>query len=326
MQLKFMFFEKINPLTLPLEWFHRIITFMDILVRPLRLESGLVLQALDTAPTLPSLRRLQEALQELFAVEWGEVNQIAEVIRRDPTLVARLFKWVNSPLFALDHPIASIEEAVLFLGLRQVKQLMFSTPILEDLQQCLGASENWKCLWRFALGSAIVTREALLLAGKDYLDETDYLLGLLHPIGHILIATLWPSHFEAIFQARSQSNTPLAEIERDALGMDHAQIGSYYLARHALGKEVVEGVQFHLNPILAPNYPQAAAAVELAHWVLQQAPGCDFEQNPPIDPELWPTQPSWDLLFKGAQRPANQLVADLCQSVRHWVDGFDFAS
>ena len=47
-------------------------------------------------------------------------SQIAEIIRRDPSLTARLLRMVNSVYYGLSSSVSNIEEAIFFLGIRQV--------------------------------------------------------------------------------------------------------------------------------------------------------------------------------------------------------------
>jgi HD-like signal output (HDOD) protein len=70
---------------------------------------------------LPSLRSIDSALRELLNADQRYTNQIAEVIRRDPSLTSRLLRLVNSVYYGLSSPVNSIEEAVFYLGVRQIR-------------------------------------------------------------------------------------------------------------------------------------------------------------------------------------------------------------
>lgn len=299
---------------------------MNIALLPRPLSESQLMARLDSAPRLPSLRRLNEALKELLEVEWGVTSQIAEVIRRDPTLVTRLLRWVNSSLFALESPLHSIEEAILFLGLRQIKQLVVATPVLEDIHHVAAhvPQEVLQKLWKHALGSAVLTREILLLAGKVYPDESDYLLGLLHPMGHILMASLWPEHFEAIWQMKTQSEEPLTVIEKNILGWDHAELGAYYLAQHHLKEEIVEGIRFHPHPEAAQAFAVEASAVALAHALLAGIELLDVEGA--AAPEDWFGLPAWKILFGENHPQALEILQSLRESPRQWIDFWHFNS
>src|SRR6185312_13520734 len=90
---------------------------------------------LALCPSLPSLGSINKALQGLLHAEQRFSAQISEIVRRDPSLTSRLLRLVNSVYYGLSTPVNSIEEAVFYLGVRQIRQLTMVTPIIEDFQR-----------------------------------------------------------------------------------------------------------------------------------------------------------------------------------------------
>src|SRR6185436_1560095 len=82
-----------------------------------------IIAKVKQCPRLPSLRSIETALKELLNADNRFTTQISEVIRRDPSLTARLLRLVNSVYYGLTTPVNSIEEAVFYLGVRQIRQL-----------------------------------------------------------------------------------------------------------------------------------------------------------------------------------------------------------
>ena len=120
------------------------------------------------------------------------VGQIAEVIRLDPSLTTRVLDLVNSIFFGSSdkQKISGVEEASIFLGLNRIKELLAATPIIEDIVD-LGKNVElfpWENFWKHSIGTAIFTREILSIAKVDYEDETDYVAGLLHNLGKLILA------------------------------------------------------------------------------------------------------------------------------------------
>jgi HD-like signal output (HDOD) protein len=112
---------------------------------------------LALCPSLPSLGSINKALQGLLLAEQRFSAQISEIIRRDPSLTSRLLRLVNSVYYGLTTPVNSIEEAVFYLGVRQIRQLTMVTPIIEDFQrltkQC---AFPWREFWQHSIGTAIL--------------------------------------------------------------------------------------------------------------------------------------------------------------------------
>jgi hypothetical protein len=154
---------------------------------------------LNGAPCLPSLGSIESALKDLLSADQRYTTQIAEIIRRDPSLTSRLLHLVNSVYYGLANPIKNIEEAVFFLGVRQIRQLAMVTPIIEDFQK-LTQDRNfaWRQFWRHCIGTALMTRELVDLV-KSPEGESDYVSGLIHDVGKIVMSSVFPEHFKAIY-------------------------------------------------------------------------------------------------------------------------------
>ena len=216
-----------------------------------------IAQKIEGAPRLASLRSIGTALSELVYAENSFTSQIAEVIRRDPSLTSRLLKLVNSVFFGLSQRVNNIEEAIFYLGLRQIRELALATPIIEDFERLHGntfKNAPWQKLWRHSIGCGIITREVLSVAGETFEDDTDYIIGLIHNVGKIVAASTFPTAFGKIMDSNATTAADICAIERDLIGWDHARIGAYYLERHHLGPEIVEPVRWHNEPENAGQY------------------------------------------------------------------------
>lgn len=220
-------------------------------------------------PSLPSLSSINKALQGLLSAEQRYSTQISEIIRRDPSLTARLLRLVNSVYYGLSTPVNSIQEAVFYLGVRQIRQLTMVTPIIEDFQrltrQCIFP---WREFWQHSIGTAILTREVINTV-QSPTDESDYIAGLVHDVGKIVMAWSFPDHFAEIHNIAKQGECDLIEIERCILGMDHAELGALYLERHKLPELMVNAARFHHQPEKSEEHTQIIAAVQIADLLLR---------------------------------------------------------
>jgi len=220
-------------------------------------------------PALPSLSSINKALQGLLLTEQRYTAQIAEIIRRDPSLTSRLLRLVNSVYYGLSTPVNSIEEAVFYLGVRQIRQLAMVTPLIEDFQrltrQC---AFPWRDFWQHCIGTAILTRE-VTTAVQFASDESDYVAGLVHDVGKIVMAWTFPDHFTEIHRQAGQAARDLTEIETEVLGVDHAELGALYLERHRLPELMIMVARFHHHPEKAPNYAPIVASVQIADLLLR---------------------------------------------------------
>ncbi|HEY4246640.1 MAG TPA: HDOD domain-containing protein [Lacunisphaera sp.] len=268
---------------------------------------------LEACPKLASLQTINRALRELMNSEQSLNSQIAEVIRRDPSLCARLLRMVNSVYFGNSNRISNIEEAVFFLGLRQIRELSTATPVIEEMQTLHPTKAGqtplpWTELWRHSIGTAAMTREILISTGITVDDDTDYLAGLLHNVGKVVIAYAFPDELRQIMAASLRDPGEVCQKERELIGWDHAKIGAYYLGRHQLSDEITFAVLYHNEPNVAPRHGMFAAAVQVADYVVRHAGITGgFETIKPIAADAWVSLDGWKILY-GADSNATSIA------------------
>lgn len=283
-----------------------------------RLDSERIERHLRACPRLPSLSSINTALRELVNADERYTSQISEVIRRDPSLTARLLRLVNSVYYGITTPVNSIEEAVFYLGVRQIRQLAMVTPVIEEFQRIAGKTPfPWRDFWQHCIATALVTSEVVNLAAPGA-EEADYVAGLVHDVGKIAMAAAFPHHFAEIQRQCAQTGASLLQTESEVLGVDHAELGAQYLRNHNLPPVLVETAQHHHQPHRAPRHRRIVAAVQVADLLTRTAElGISGNPVPPA-PDEWSKCSGWRILF--ANLPENEQAiarANLRRCVEH---------
>ena len=278
---------------------------------PTALRDEEIVKRINACPKLASLQSINRALGDLVRSEGSLNSQIAEVIRRDPSLSARLLRMVNSVYFGLSTRVNNIEEAVFFLGLRQIRELSLATPVIEELeqlQQSTSPTLPWKDLWTHSISTAILTREILASTPLQIDDDTDYLVGLLHNIGKVVMAYAFPDELRILIATPLATAADCCRLEREIIGWDHGRIGAHYLVRHQLSEEIVTAVNYHNDPDRAPRHRLFAAAVQVAdHLVRHAGVSGGFEHIGPVEADSWLELDGWKILY-GADGPESMLA------------------
>lgn len=278
----------------------------------------IIRKRINACPKLASLGRINQALRALVNSEGSVSTQIAEIIRQDPSLTARLLRMVNSVYYGLSNSVSNIEEAIFFLGLRQIRELAMATPVIEEMTSSFKSSDGgaplpWKDLWAHSIGTAILTREILGSLPITIDDDTDYLVGLLHNIGKVVMAHAFPEELRELIGAKYDSAAEVCRREAELVGWDHAQIGALYLERHKMSDEIVIAVQYHNTPSLAPRHQLFAAAVQVADCLVRHA-GVHggFEQVTPVERDAWTKLEGWNILYgaEGAETKIARAAID----------------
>ena len=256
---------------------------------------------------LPSLSSIDSALKELLGADQRYTSQIAEIIRRDPSLTSRLLRMVNSVYYGISRPIKNIEEAVFYLGVRQIRQLAMVTPIIEDFQKLAGNYRfPWREFWQHCIGTALLTREVIDIVQSPN-EETDYVAGLIHDVGKIVMASAFPEHFAEICRRRDEGGIDLLDLERQVLGMDHAELGAVYLKKQLLPEVFVEIAQFHHCPAQARHHQRIVAAVQVADLLVRFGKIGDSGNHAEVADESWGDSQGWQILF-AHQSPGERAI------------------
>lgn len=272
-----------------------------------RYPEDIIRKRINDCPKLASLGRINQALRELVNSDSSMSSQIAEIIRRDPSLTARLLRMVNSVYYGLSNSVSNIEEAIFFLGLRQIRELAMATPVIEEMGAFQSGSGRtplpWKDLWAHSIGTAMVTREIMRALPVTIDDDTDYLVGLLHNVGKVVMAHAFPEELEEICAMEFQTPAEVCQREAELIGWDHARIGAVYLERHKMSDEIVLAVQHHNAPATAPRHQIFAAAVQVADSLVRHAGVLGgFEKIQPVARDTWMDLDGWGILY-GADGP-----------------------
>jgi putative nucleotidyltransferase with HDIG domain len=261
-----------------------------------KLDLTRVYARLSGCACLPSLSTIDSALRELLGADERYTSQIAEIIRRDPSLTTRLLRLVNAVHYGTAKPAKNIDEVVFYLGVRQIRQLAMVTQIIEDFQKLAeGHRFPWRQFWRHSIATALMTREiADLLQSKD--DEIDYVGGLIHDVGKIVMALAFPDHFDEIYQRRAEEGADMMHLEREVLGVDHADLGAMYLRKQGLADAYVEIVQFHHAPQLARYHASVTAAVHISDLLVRHHKIGDSGNHTEVPLDSWLESPGWKIL------------------------------
>ncbi len=202
--------------------------------------------------TLPSPPALAVRLLEL--VKKDDYHKLAEIIRLDPALSARVLALANSPLYRAGHEeITSIETAIALLGTELIKNIALSFIIARDLKP-RGFREmafDFERFWKRAVSHAVAAR---LLAQKSG-EKEDHLFtsALLMDIGVIVFYLVLGEEYLRVFDEKEVTEKPIYEIEEEFFGFSHPEVGAYLFEEWKLPEHVVGDIRFHHHWYRAPQ-------------------------------------------------------------------------
>lgn len=285
------------------------ITLTPVYVPGVALPREQIVARVQGVARLPSLRSIDNALRDLLNADQRYTTQISEVIRRDPSLTSRLLRLVNSVYFSLTTPVNNIEEAVFYLGVKQIRQLAMVTPIIEDFEKLAGNTPfTWRKFWQHCIATAILTREVTNLTGEPG-DESDYLAGLIHDVGKIVMASSFREQFAQIDRTLKREGGDRLALERQVLGIDHCELGAIYLEHNNLPPVMVETARHHHNPRRAENFRNIVAAVQISDLLVRHAKIGDSGNPEEVGEDAWLEADGWSVLFPAGRGETERSIA-----------------
>jgi len=202
-----------------------------------------MLKKMKTMKTLPNVA---VQLTRMIHDDTSSLQEFEEVIRLDPTLVLRLLKLVNSPYYALASKVESIAEAVAFVGMDNLRNLIV-LDIFKHIIQLKSDGEDGFSRVRLWHHSAAVGVTSQMICERIFATkgENAFLGGLIHDIGLIIADQVAPEPFERAYQACMAGDDHITVYEARTMGCDHAQIGEAIARDWNLPREIREGVAQH---------------------------------------------------------------------------------
>ena len=274
----------------------------------------LLIERINQCPKLASLRSINDTLRSLLESEDSFLAQIAEVIRLDPSLTTRVLDLVNSIFFGSkdNKRISGVEEASIFLGLNRIRELLFATPVIEEILE-LGKnapSFPWEEFWKHSIGTAILTRELLSVLDISYEEEADYVAGLLHNLGILILAITFPELFKKIYLKKYDSTDEIIDEENAKIGWGHAKIGAYYLWNHHISDEIVDAIHWHDQPKQSKESPKLAAAIQVSQEIVSELGFTGLNKCKKPESGSYQKLEGWEMLTEGHDDP-DELITSI---------------
>jgi len=192
-------------------------------------------------------------------------DKIAVLILRHPSLTSKVLRIINSSYYGLRSEVRSIQHAVAYLGISQVRNLVVSSALVEAFRFEHGVVGP-RTIWEQSLGCAIgAKRLGDALEGMD--GDGAYLGGLLHDVGRILLVSKRPEDRAKVIGTCERGVCLMREAEESRFGVNHADAG--YMRGRSWGftESVMSIIRHHHNPRAAGELAPLVAVVGFANAI-----------------------------------------------------------
>jgi HD-like signal output (HDOD) protein len=221
-----------------------------------------VMRTLRSMPPLPNVA--QRVLQIVRDPEYS-IDNLVQVVRTDPSLTTRILKLCNSPLYGLGQEICSVSDAVAYLGTRNLVKLVLVSCTAAYFRGVKSSSfGNANELWRHTIACATACQSLAERCGYEQ-PATAFTAGIVHNVGKIALSQVVDEALLArSVQAAEGEHASYVEVERKALGLDHANAGGIVTETWNLPVDLRRAVRNHHDVTHIRNDGDLTALLHIA--------------------------------------------------------------
>lgn len=217
-------------------------------------------QLLDEVITLPSLPTTVARVAELVNDPEMSIAEVGKAISLDPSIAMKTLRLVNSAYYGVREKIDSVEQAVILLGMKVMKNLVVTATVFETFN----AGGERFMRHSVACGNAIrIITEETVEGGQEHGDDA-FVQGLLHDVGKVILEEHMHDQYEKIGAIARGEGISWHKAERQVIGVDHAELGARLAKKWRLSDNLVNAIAGHHDLSVCPDGPSAVAAANLA--------------------------------------------------------------
>lgn len=215
--------------------------------------------AVDDLPTIPIVAT--KVLQLLDDPDVS-VEEIADLMLSDQVMTARVMKLINSPVYKPTQEITSLKRALVYLGLRHVRELALTTSVINAFDGTSGALEL-NAFWEHSFGVGMVSKIIAQKIGYQDLEKA-YIAGIIHDLGEVFLSNFLREPFMDVLEYIKVHPVKLVDAEAELLGTTHCEIGLCMARKWNFPDAYCDVIAYHHNPGEATVDPILCAIVNLA--------------------------------------------------------------
>ncbi|MGL4474554.1 MAG: HDOD domain-containing protein [Shewanella sp.] len=223
------------------------------------MDAALLLSKVDELPRLP------KAISELLDVvndSQATIKGISSKLAQEPIVSAKVLRMANSAYFGNSREVASLDEAVVRLGMQKLRTLVIASALVGAVPKSnhVDLSEFWGNTFEVACFCQVVAKVA-----KSQPEEA-FTCAILHNIGDLLIATMMADSAVEI-KALIDAGGGLEASQVAVLGYAAADIGALMADNWKFPVSLVDGIRFQNHPDETSPYCELAGLLYFAKKV-----------------------------------------------------------
>jgi HD-like signal output (HDOD) protein len=210
-----------------------------------------------------SLPDIYFQIREMISDPRFSMEDMGQVISKDPALSLRLLKVVNSSFYGFGARVDTVSRAISIVGINDLQDMILATAVVDSFSNIPSDLVDMTAFWLRSISCGVIAR---LLAKKSAIlhNERLFLTGLLHDIGSLVLYAKLPTKSLEVLLTAANNRYLVADLEQEIIGFTHADVGSELIKTWGLPDSLAEAIRCYLNPTMALIYKLDAHLLFLA--------------------------------------------------------------
>jgi len=197
------------------------------------------------------------------------LKSVMELVANDPGLSAQVLIAASKLEGHEANDAADPQVAVGLLGVVKLNALAKSMLVVPERLMRV-PPVTWTNFWMFLVAVGKMGQFICDYLEFAYLRSNAYTAGMLHDLGKLVLARLYPFGFEAVVRHAEARKVPLHVAERKYLRCDTRQIAIWFAERSGLPRVYCDVIRWVETPELATENIDLVAIISLARHVCQR--------------------------------------------------------
>jgi HD-like signal output (HDOD) protein len=239
-----------------------------------------------------------------------DVNQqaVAALVEADMALAAAVMKAVNSSLYGLAGRVQSVQQAITYLGTREVAGITFEM----GLRAAFPPAPELEPIWQRAAHRGLLMGRLAAALGLD--AWAAHSAGLFEECGKAVLFRHATDHYRAMLRA-ADTDADLCQLEHTGFGVSHDALGAALCESWGLGPAAVASVRHHVTAQGLLELPGAPARRSVL--ALSVIAAAIVTMPPSVDAVVPQIAPQADLDTTLVLRATRKLVDELQAAQAH---------
>jgi len=230
----------------------------------MKLEIQSLFNQIDNIPQIPEIVRILISQANDPNIDFKD---IAINVEKDQILSIKVLRLVNSAHYDLSTKIGSIQHALVFLGMSELKKLIVVSGLVSSINEIPGIN-----LDDFWIDNFRTATYAKWLADHTKLNNSEMIFtaGLISSLGKVLIHLDHPTTASKI-NSEVRAGLARPDSERNHLGFTHQEVGAELCHFWGFSDELIDTISKYGQPLYFDKPSLAANAVYIARYISESS-------------------------------------------------------